>query len=60
MAQSQLALSQKPIGYFTVPIGGYKFIGPSVVTPANGQLGGGLEVRFPSPLTIGGATWHPI
>jgi hypothetical protein len=60
-AQSSLALSQVPVGYFSIPGQNIPATSaPSPVTPDNNQLGGGTEVTTPGPVSIEGATWHPI
>jgi RHS repeat-associated protein len=58
-AKSGLSLKNTPDGYFEMP---YSNIQPAlpmrVVTPDNGELGGGMEIRVPHPVSIGDATWH--
>lgn len=50
-AQSLLALPSRgsvPDAYYNVTVSrNHPVIGPSIVTPANGQPGGGVEYRFP-------------
>lgn len=61
MAQARLALSTTPMGYFKVPVQNVGAVSSyGEVSSANGQPGGGYEVKVPRPVSIEGATWVSI
>jgi hypothetical protein len=52
-AQAKLALSQAPVGYFVIPKADILPASPpSPVAPANGQPGGGVEIKAPHPVPV--------
>lgn len=60
-AQQQLSMSRTPAGYFQIPTNDVgPFNPPTIVQPANGQPGGGLETRVPHPVSIENALWIPL
>jgi hypothetical protein len=57
-AQSNLALSQTPRGYFTIPKRDALPVSqPGPVQPYNGQPGGGIEVKTPHPVKVTNPTF---
>jgi len=57
-AQSFLALSRTPIGYFVIPKADAILFGlPGKVAPANGQPGNGIEIKAPHPVPIRNSTF---
>jgi RHS repeat-associated protein len=60
-AQSSLSMSTTPEGFFWVPIRNFDtYFGPSIVPPANGFPGGGIEIRVPHPINTPGFRWELI
>lgn len=61
VAQSQLALTYEPTGYFRIPANDVApTLPPRSVEPNFGQPGGGIEVRAPNPVSVERATWGYI
>lgn len=62
VAQAQLALARTPTGRFDIPftrlVFGIRGIG--FVSPANGQPGGGIEVRHSGPVNAAGIPFRGI
>jgi hypothetical protein len=57
-AQSNLALSQTPTGYFTIPkTDALPASQPGPVQPYNGQPGGGIEIKAPHPVKVNNLTF---
>jgi hypothetical protein len=60
-AQSALALSQTPDGYFKIPAANaVPFVGMGTVAPYNSQPGGGFELMTGHPIPTAGAIWVPF
>lgn len=60
-AQAKLALSSRPIGYFSVNSNNLILTGsPTTVQPANGQPGGGTEVTTAKPISVSQTAWTPL
>ena len=60
-AQSDLALRNTPTGYFVIPKESILPANPpTIVAPANGQPGRGLEITVPLPVSAAGAAFIRI